>query len=181
MFRFKSLDKIVRDIADKVDAARLKPAVADRVENLLAARDEADARFKTLERKRGDIGMGSFLGFAAGAFIMIGAAVSGAALLASPLFFAGAALTAASSVTLFVFGMSMDPLRADRDIIRRQIHRDVLTQTKIAPKEADKSPRYLRSLTCVFDAAAADDRSYDQLVDRLRTHGAKSRFCPAKA
>src|ERR1700722_6443900 len=47
MFRFKILVAIVRDTADKVDAARLKPAIADRVENLLAARDEADQRFRT--------------------------------------------------------------------------------------------------------------------------------------
>lgn len=103
---YRKLNSLVRDITAKAAAAKEAPSPADRIEQLLAARDESRERMRNLERRQGDIGFAGFLGFFPGMGMMIAgatgflaapslAAVTGV-LLAAPLFVAGAALAAAS-------------------------------------------------------------------------------------
>lgn len=177
MFFFKTVDKTVRDIAIKIDAAKKEPVPADKVEMLLAARDTSHEKFLKLERRIGDVGFASFLGIFPGGGMMVAgmtgflaapslAAVTGV-LLATPLFVAGLGIAAISGGIMLAAGKALDRLRDSRDIIENQVHSDVLKLATAAPKEASKSPRFLRSLASVYNASAENNGAYEGLMARV--------------
>ena len=170
MVLYRKLNSLIRDITGKVSAALEAPAPADKVEQLLAARDESRERMLKLERRQGDIGFTGFLSFFPGLGLTI-AAITGAAV-ATPLLAAGLGLAALSVGTMFVTGKALDRLRADRDTIEKQINREAQDIAKAHPKEADKSPRFLGALHTVFNCAAAPgDTSYAKMVARVAKKG----------
>ena len=175
---YRKLNSLVRDITGKVTAALNAPTPADKVEQLLAARDESRERMLQLERRQSDVGVAGFLGFFPGGGLMLAgatgfmaapslAAVS-AVLLAAPLFVAGLALTTVSLGAMFVMGAKVERLRSYRDTIEKQINREAQTIALAHPKEVDKSQRFLHSLYTVFNCAAAPgDTSYAAMEARV--------------
>lgn len=174
---YRKLNALVRDITAKAAAARTAPDPAERIEQLLAARDESRERMLTLERRQGDIGFAGFLGFFPGMGMMIAGATGFLAapsltavtgvLLATPLFVAGAAVAAVSLGTMLVMGKALDRLRDSRDTIEKGLNRAALNIIQAHPKEADKSRRYLGSLASIYNAAAEGDRAYETLAQKV--------------
>lgn len=168
MFRLRSLKSLVRDLTAKIDTANNAPTTAAKVEQLLAVREENHERMLKLERQQGDIGFGGFLATFGGMGMMMAGFFGTAAVLASPLFLVGTAVTALAAGTMAVMGQSLDVLRADRDTIKKHINREVGVLAKAEPKEAEKSPLFLKSLYSVFnDAAKGDDKSYQAMVAKI--------------
>jgi hypothetical protein len=181
---YRKLNALVRDITAKAVAAKEAPSPADRIELLLAARDESQERMRNLERRHGDIGFAGFLGFFPGMGMMIAgttgflaapslAAVTGV-LLAAPLFTAGLALAAMSLGAMALAGKAVDRLREDRDTLEKGINRAALNIIQAHPKEADKSRRYLGSLVSIYNAAAEGDSSYEKLAARVSRKAPKA-------
>jgi hypothetical protein len=181
---FKKLNSLVRDITAKVTTALQLPASAEKIDQLLAARDESAARMLKLERRQGDIGFAGFLGFFPGIGMMIAGATGFLAapslaavttvLLATPLFTAGLGLAAVSLSTMVAMGKALDRLRADRDIIEKRINTEALKIAQASPEEVKKSPRYLGSLASIYNAAAQNDKSYEKMVARVAPKTAKT-------
>jgi hypothetical protein len=178
MFPFGNLNRIVRDVTDKVSAAKKIPAANEKIDGLMTVRDDSSAQMLQLERRIGDVGFGGFLAFFPGLGMMIAgattflaapslAAVTGV-LLATPLFVAGLGITALSLGALGLAGRAIDRLREDRDIIEKHIHREVLNTAQARPKEADKSRRFFASLAGTYNAASHGDTSYEKLAARAK-------------
>lgn len=175
MALFRKLDRLTRDITGKVASALTASSVTEKVDQLLAVRQESHDRMLKLERREGDIGFAGFLGFFPGMGMMIAGATPFLAapslavigLLATPLFLGGLGLAAVSLGTMLAMGQAVDRLRADRDTIEKQINREVLTLVQKAPEEANKSKRYMNALTCIYNAAAEGDKSYEKMVKRV--------------
>ncbi len=176
MFPFGSLNRIVRDVTEKVSAALTISAAGEKIDGLMAVRDDSNTQMRKLERRIGDLGFGGLLGFFPGLGMMIAgatpflaapslAAVTGV-LLATPLFAAGLGVMALSLGTLCLAGKGVDRLREDRDIIEKKIHREVLNTAKARPQEAEKSQRFFASLAGTYNAASHGDTSYEKLAAR---------------
>jgi hypothetical protein len=171
-FKKKTLNPLMANFLTRMDKAIAAPETAEKVERLLALRDNGGEILRRLAaREDNKMGVAMIVGanalvlalFAGVVTLPAGAALSAAA----PLFTAGAAAMAAGLGAGVKRALNCERVKEDRGILQAKINGEVLRLAAAEPAEAMKSPRFMKALKDTFNQNADAEQDFAALAKRV--------------
>jgi hypothetical protein len=171
LFRFKSkvLNPAATELIGKFNAASGAATSSEKVEQLLAVREESDKTLYGISGKQTDksmTGMWMFLG----AFIALtipGVFVGGTIALPA-IAYAAFAVGGAGVGYIGKLFLNSGAADHDREALASRINTDVKKLAKAEPQEAAKSPRFLEAIRDAFRSSVYNNETYKDLTVRVQ-------------